>query len=85
MMTLKLDGRNIEVLDAYMVNDDEGGLVLGFVVEQDVIPEHLREYCDGMRFLGHFEIEAEDTHLEFEGVGAIYKDGDYISLTVRYM
>ena len=42
MMTLKLDGRNIEVLDAYMVNDDEGGLVLGFVANiNDLLPKDL--------------------------------------------
>lgn len=88
MMTLKLDGRNIEVLDAYMVNDDEGGLVLGFVANiNDLLPKDLLPFfTNGMRFVGHIEAHINEADFNFDGVIAVHEHKDeLVTLTVRYM
>ena len=85
MMTLKLDGKEIKVIDSFM-NYGEGEVMLEFIVEQDLVPTHLLPYCDRMQFRGKFEVVVdEDTHLEFEGTGVIFKQGDLLSLMIRYM
>ncbi len=77
MTTLKLNGEEIKVVEGTICKN-EGGVVLTFKAEDFY-------GFDGMRIKGYFEATIDGTSFDFEGVGAIYREEDGVSITVRYM